>query len=129
MERIINQKQISRLMKDYKQVILVREDLKMSKGKMSAQSAHASVDALLKSHKDDIKEWKNQGMKKVVLSVKDEKELLKLRQQAEDAGLAVAIIADAGRTELAPGTVTAVCIGPDVEEKIDKITGQLKLIS
>ena len=115
--------------KEYKQVILIRDDLKLSRGKLASQAAHASVDALLKSHKDDITKWKNQGMKKVVLSVKDEKELLKLRQQADDAGLAVAIIADAGRTELAPGTVTAVGIGPDVEEKIDKVTGHLKLIS
>lgn len=116
-------------MKEYKQVIIVRKDLKMSKGKMSAQSAHASTDALLKSHKDDINAWKNQGMKKVILGVDDEKELLKLRQNAEDAGLVVAIIADAGRTELAPGTVTAVGIGPADEEKIDRITGHLKLIS
>ena len=116
-------------MKEYKQVILIRKDLKMSKGKMSAQSAHASTDALLKSHKDDINAWKNQGMKKVILGVSDEKELLKLKIDAEDAGLVVAIVADAGRTELAPGTVTAVGIGPDDEEKIDKITGHLKLIS
>ena len=65
----------------------------------------------------------------MILGVDDEKELLKLRQDAEDAGLVVAIIADAGRTELAPGTVTAVGIGPADEEKIDKITGHLKLIS
>lgn len=116
-------------MKEYKQVILIRKDLKMSKGKMSAQAAHASTDALLKSHKDDINAWKNQGMKKVILSVENEKELLTLRQQAEDAGLIVAIIADAGRTELAPGTVTAVGIGPADEEKIDRVTRHLKLIS
>ena len=116
-------------MKEYKQVILIRKDLKMSKGKMAAQAAHASTDALIKSHKDDITAWKDQGMKKVVLGVEDEKELLKLRQDAEDAGLIVSIIADAGRTELAPGTVTAACIGPDDEDKIDRITGHLKLIS
>ena len=102
-------------MKEYKQVIIIRKDLKMSKGKMSAQAAHAS--------------WKNQGMKKVILGVETEKELLKLRQDAEDSGLIVAIIADAGRTELAPGTVTAVGIGPADEEKIDRVTGHLKLIS
>ena len=61
---------------ELKQVILVRTDLKMPKGKMAAQVAHASSSALLKSHKDDIKKWQEQGMKKVVLKVKDEKELL-----------------------------------------------------
>ena len=116
-------------MKEYKQVILIRKDLKLSKGKMAAQAAHASTDSLIKSHKDDIHAWKDQGMKKVSLSVEDEKELLKLRQDAEDAGLIVSIIADAGRTELAPGTVTAVGIGPDDENKIDRVTGHLKLIS
>lgn len=116
-------------MKDYKQAILIRKDLKMSKGKMSAQAAHASTDALLKSHKDDIQKWKDQGMKKVILGVDSKEEILKLKIHAQDAGLVAVIIADAGRTELAPGTVTAVGIGPDVEEKIDRITGHLKLIS
>jgi len=116
-------------MKEYKQVILIRKDLKMSKGKMSAQAAHASTDAVLKSHKDDVMAWKNQGMKKVILGVEDEKELLKLKIDAQDAGLVVVIIADAGRTELAPGTVTAVGIGPAGEEKIDRVTRHLKLIS
>lgn len=96
---------------------------------MSTQAAHASTDALIKSHKDDINVWKEQGMKKVILGVDSQEELLKLKIQAQDAGLVAVIIADAGRTELAPGTVTAVGIGPDVEEKIDRITGHLKLIS
>jgi PTH2 family peptidyl-tRNA hydrolase len=116
-------------MKEYKQIIVVRKDLKMSKGKMSAQSAHASTDAVLKTHKDIISAWRSQGMKKVILGVENEKELLKIRQDAEDSGIIVAIIADAGRTELAPGTVTAIGIGPDDEEKIDRVTGHLKLIS
>ncbi|MBD3304318.1 peptidyl-tRNA hydrolase [Candidatus Woesearchaeota archaeon] len=116
-------------MKDYKQVILVRKDLNLSRGKLASQAAHASTDALLKSHKDDIKKWQDQGMKKVILGVDSQEELLKLKIQAQDAGLVAIIIADAGRTELAPGTVTAVGIGPDVEEKIDRVTGHLKLIS
>ena len=116
-------------MKEFKQVILVRKDLKLSKGKMSAQVAHASVDALLKSHKDDIKAWKEQGMGKIVLWAADQKELFAIKQKAEDAGLAVALIVDAGRTAIAPGTVTCLGIGPDVVEKIDKITGHLKLVS
>ena len=48
----------------YKQVILIRQDLKMPKGKLAAQVAHASVEGLLKSHKDDINKWRGEGMKK-----------------------------------------------------------------
>ncbi len=116
-------------MTEYKQVILVREDLKLTKGKMSAQCSHASVAAVLKSHKDDIAKWQGQGMKKVVLRVKDKEELYKYKLLAEDAGLVVALITDAGHTHLAPGTPTCVGIGPDKVEKIDKITGNLSLIS
>ncbi len=113
---------------ELKQVILVRTDLKMPKGKMAAQCAHASSSALLKSHKDDIKKWQKQGMKKVVLRVRDEKELLELKNKAEDLGLVTAIVQDAGRTVLKPGTITCLGIGPDKEEKVDKVSGKLKMI-
>ncbi len=116
-------------MTEYKQVILVREDLKLTKGKMSAQSSHASVAAVLKSHKDDIAKWQSQGMKKVILRVANKEELYKYKQLAEDAGLMVALITDAGHTHLEPGTPTCVGIGPDKAEKIDKVTGNLSLIS
>ena len=109
----------------YKQVILVRKDLKLPTGKTAAQSSHASVEAVLKSDKDDIKQWKNQGMKKIVLAVKDQEELLKYKHLAEDAGLVTGLITDAGHTIVEPGTMTCVGIGPAKEEKIDEITGQL----
>ena len=112
----------------YKQVILVRDDLKMPKGKMAAQCSHASVGSVLKSHKDDIAKWRSEGMKKVVLKVKDEKELFLYKQHAEDSGLVNAVITDAGRTIVEPGTITCMGIGPDKEEKIDEVTGKLKMI-
>ena len=68
------------------------------------------------------------GGKKVVLKVKDEKELFKYRQIAEDAGLKTALITDAGHTVVEPGTITCLGIGPDSEEKIDNITGKLKMM-
>ena len=116
-------------MTEYKQVILVREDLKLTRGKMSAQASHASVAAVLKSHKDDIKKWQDQGMKKVILKVKDKEELYAYKQKAEDAGLVAALITDAGHTHLEPGTTTCLGIGPDKAEKIDKVTGMLSLMS
>lgn len=112
----------------YKQVILVREDLKLPKGKLAAQSSHASVDATLKSEKKIVDLWKKEGAKKVILKVNDEKELFKYKQMAEDNGLKTALITDAGRTVLEPGTITCLGIGPDEEEKIDKVSGKLKMV-
>ncbi|MBS3096807.1 peptidyl-tRNA hydrolase Pth2 [Candidatus Woesearchaeota archaeon] len=113
---------------EYKQVILVREDLKLPKGKLGAQVAHASVDATLKSDKKIVDAWKKEGAKKVVLKVKDEKELFRYKQMAEDIGLKTALIKDAGHTVLEPGTITCLGIGPDLEEKIDKVSGKLNMM-
>jgi peptidyl-tRNA hydrolase, PTH2 family len=111
-----------------KQLILVRDDLKLPKGKMSAQAAHASVEAVLKSDKNIVKEWRSEGMGKIVVKVEDKKELYKYLQLAKDSGLITALITDAGKTVIAPGTETCLAIGPDEEEKIDRITGSLKLM-
>lgn len=112
----------------FKQAILVRQDLKLPKGKLAAQASHASVEALLKSDKDDIASWRKEGMKKVVLKVADEAELFKYKQMAEDAGMVTGLIIDAGKTVVAPGTTTCLGIGPAKEEKIDKITYKLSLM-
>ena len=112
----------------YKQVILARQDLKLPKGKLSAQCSHASVDCVLNSDKKIVEKWKQQGGKKVVLKVADEKELLKYMSIAENEGLKVALIKDAGYTVLEPGTITCLGIGPDLEEKIDEVTGKLKMV-
>lgn len=111
-----------------KQVILIRQDLQLPKGKLAAQAAHASVEAVLKSDKKLVQEWRSEGMTKVALKVQDEKELLSYLQQAKEAGLVTALITDAGRTVVAPGTRTCLGIGPDEEEKIDQVTGKLKLL-
>jgi len=107
---------------------LVRTDLNLPKGKIGSQVAHASVESMLKSHKDDISEWKREGMKKVVLKVKDLEELEDYKRKAEDAKLVTGLIRDAGKTVVEPGTVTCLGIGPDKEEKIDKVTGKLKML-
>ncbi|MDP3733975.1 MAG: peptidyl-tRNA hydrolase Pth2 [Nanoarchaeota archaeon] len=114
-------------MPSLKQVILLRQDLKLPLGKAAAQAAHASVDAVLKSDKKILNAWRDQGMAKIVVKVKDEKELIYYFQQAKEGGLIVSLITDAGRTVVAPGTKTAVAIGPDDEQKIDAVTGKLSL--
>lgn len=115
-------------MSEYKQAILVRTDLKMSKGKIAAQASHAAVEATLNSSRFKVGPWKNQGMKKVILKVEDQKELIKYQRLAKKEKLVASIIKDAGRTELKPGTMTCLGIGPDKEEKIDKITSKLKVL-
>src|SRR3989338_7340271 len=107
----------------HKQVILVRQDLKLPRGKLVAQSSHAAVEAVLKSDEKVVNIWRKEGMTKIALKVKDEKELLHYFQLAKEAGFAASLIIDAGRTVLAPGTKTCVGIGPDQEEKIDGLTG------
>ncbi|MFA4887612.1 MAG: peptidyl-tRNA hydrolase Pth2 [Candidatus Nanoarchaeia archaeon] len=107
--------------------ILIRHDLRLPAGKACSQSAHAAVEAVLKSDKEMIKKWRSQGMKKIVLKVKDMKELLAFNQRAKDEGLITAVITDAGHTTVDPGTTTCMAIGPDSEEKIDLIVKELKL--
>ena len=111
-----------------KQVIIIRKDLKMSSGKIAAQASHASVQATLQSDKEKLKQWLTKGMKKAVLKVKDEEELMKYKQLADKYNLNNAVIRDAGKTEVEPGTITCIAIGPDKEEKIDKVTGKLKML-
>ncbi|MBL7147995.1 MAG: peptidyl-tRNA hydrolase [Nanoarchaeota archaeon] len=111
-----------------KQMILVREDLKMSPGKMSAQCSHASVEAVLKTSKEKINKWKQEGMKKVILKVKDKKELLHYNRLAKKEKLVSCLIKDAGKTFFKRATITCLAIGPDDEEKINKVTSTLKLL-
>ncbi|HDH41022.1 MAG TPA: peptidyl-tRNA hydrolase [Candidatus Altiarchaeales archaeon] len=111
---------------ELKQVIVVRRDLKMSKGKLAAQVAHASVEAAEKSKWK--REWLNGLQKKSVLGCKDLDELLDIYESAKEQKLSVSLIRDAGRTEIPPGTITCVGLGPAPEDEIDKITGRLKLL-
>ncbi len=112
----------------YKQVILIRTDLKLPKGKACAQVAHASVDAVLKSDKKKLNAWLEEGMKKVVLKVKNEEELLDYLKKAKNLKLTTSLITDKGLTVVAPGTRTCGAIGPDFEDRIDVITGKLKIL-
>jgi PTH2 family peptidyl-tRNA hydrolase len=121
------------LEEEYKQTIIVRSDLKMSPGKLAVQVAHASVDAVLKSLDNDkwrkwLNEWIVQGMKKVVVKVDNERKLLDLYEKCLSLEIPCSLIRDAGRTELEPGTLTAVGVGPAPSKIIDKISGNLPLL-
>ena len=121
--------------KMFKQAIIIRTDLNMSKGKTAAQAAHASLEAALKTQKTDkifktknLDDWRKEGAKKVVLKVMSESALIKLRDKSVREGLKSALIKDAGFTELPAGTITALAIGPDTESKVNNITKDLSAL-
>jgi len=111
-----------------KQAIVVRTDLKMGKGKIASQCAHASVVTFLKSKANERELWIGYGMKKIILKASNEKELINLFNSAKKEKIPTELIYDAGLTQIEPGSVTALGIGPADDKKIDKITGKLKLL-
>lgn len=115
------------MMTDYKQVIVIRKDLDLSRGKAAAQAAHAALGAYQKADKKKRQAWKRSGSKKVVLCVNTEQELINTKADAERSGLTSYMVTDAGQTEIPHGTRTALAIGPAAASKIDKITGSLPL--
>lgn len=111
-----------------KQVIIVRKDLEWGKGKLAAHVAHASLEAALNVEKNLLEEWRKSGAKKVVLRVNDLKELKEIEKELKKEKIKYVKISDAGLTQLKRGTITCLAVGPIEEEKIDKITGKLKLL-
>ncbi len=112
-----------------KQVIVVNESLGLPCGKLAAQVAHASIGAFLQARHDERAEWLATGMTKVVLTCASADALLALQQQAAAAALPQFLVADAGRTVVAAGTVTCLGIGPAADAAIAAITGALKLLA
>jgi PTH2 family peptidyl-tRNA hydrolase len=116
---------------EYKQVIVFRADLKLSKGKLAAQAGHAAVSAAeeaRKRHRGWWEAWLFEGQRKIAVKVQNEKELLELEEAAKDLGLPNALIVDRGLTEIPPDTITCLGIGPAPEEQMDRLTGQLPLL-
>ena len=127
-----------------KQVIIIRKDLKMRKGKMVAQGAHASMKAILdEGHNtpgglqdvytirlnEEMKDWLLGIFTKICVSVDSEDELLSIYNQAVIMGICCSLIQDVGKTEFnGVPTYTAVAVGPAEVELVNSLTGHLKLL-
>ena len=119
------------LMGDVKQVIAVRTDLNMGKGKIAAQVGHACVlgaEHVRKSHPEWFDSWWREGQEKVVLKVSGIKDLQEVKLHAIDLNLPWSEVTDAGHTQISPGTITCISLGPAPENLIDRITGEMKLL-
>lgn len=111
-----------------KQVIVVNQSLKLPKGKLAAQVAHAAVGAFVEANDDARVNWLEEGMPKIVLGAADETELLRLLDLALQSGIPALLVEDGGRTVVPAGTITCLGLGPATEEEIDALTGELKLL-
>jgi PTH2 family peptidyl-tRNA hydrolase len=114
----------------YKQIIVLRTDLGMSKGKIAAQAGHAAVSAAEDARKkwpEWWTAWLEEGQCKIAVRVVSEEELLELERKTKELQLPSALITDRGLTELPPGTKTCLGIGPAPSEYVDEVTGNLRL--
>jgi len=112
-----------------KLAVVVRTDLDMGRGKIAAQVAHAAVAAALASlGTADFAAWRAEGQPKVVLKVSTAGQLEDVVRQGREDGLPVEVISDAGRTQVAPGTLTCCALGPAESHRIDAVTAGLPLL-
>ena len=120
---------------DLKMVFLVRLDLKMGAGKIAAQVAHAAIglyDDIMNGddeyHIEALNYWNTFGAKKIVLKCDNYETMKQVAIQAKQNQLPFILISDAGHTQIPAGSVTVLGIGPDSSEKINKLTGNFKLM-
>ena len=109
----------------------MRSDLRMGRGKLAAQAAHASLSAAEEAMSRSERwynEWKEEGQAKIVLKVGSEAELKELLRKARAMHLPAALIQDRGLTQLEPGTTTCLALGPAPDDLLDRLTGNLKLL-
>ena len=116
---------------DYKQALVIRLDLKIGRGKIAVQCAHAAVSAAEESRVHFPQWWKGwleEGQRKIALKVTDLETLLQLESAARRNRLPVYLVRDRGLTQVPPDTVTCLGIGPAPSNLLDTLTGNLSLL-
>jgi PTH2 family peptidyl-tRNA hydrolase len=109
--------------------LVVRQDLRLTPGKVAVQCAHAAVSCTLSARKSQarlVERWRQAGARKICLKVESLADLQRLAGQAQSAGLVTYLVKDAGHTEVEPGTITVLGIGPGPRRSIDALVGDLK---
>lgn len=112
-------------------ILVVRNDLKMGKGKIAAQCGHGAVGAYksaVKSMPAVVRQWENSGCPKIAVKCESKAELLEIRRQAKEHNFNICMIRDAGRTQIEPNSITVLAIGPAKVSDLDHVTGHLKLL-
>jgi len=133
-----------------KQYIIVRTDLPMNVGKVAAQASHACmkvffdkfehtqiiqkngedpVEAMVFIPTEEEKQWINGKFTKITKKVKNESQLLKVYEQAREAGLSVSIIKDAGLYGLEGENYTCIAVGPNYVDDCEPVVGKLRLLT
>ncbi|KAL7164479.1 hypothetical protein ACSBR2_040401 [Camellia fascicularis] len=116
---------------ELKMVLVVRQDLKMGAGKIASQCAHAATgmySELMQSQRSLLRQWELCGQPKIVVTCKNQQEMNKLKEAAENIGLPTFVVADAGRTQVSAGSKTVLAIGPGSKASVDSITRKLRLL-
>jgi PTH2 family peptidyl-tRNA hydrolase len=122
---------------DIKMVLVVNNGLKMGKGKIGAQCGHATLSGYYRCKKLSasskywtkvLEKWHWEGVKKICVKVDDSEQLLQVQKDASKLGIPSYVVADAGHTQIAAGSLTVCCLGPVESKHVDSITGKMKLI-
>lgn len=116
---------------EYKQALVIRMDLKIGRGKIAVQCAHAAIGAAEEARSrfpEWWREWMREGQRKIALKVPGLDDILRLHNESRSKHLPVSLITDMGLTQVAPGTVTCVGIGPAPARLVDSLTGDLTLL-
>ncbi|XP_057434765.1 uncharacterized protein LOC130727603 isoform X2 [Lotus japonicus] len=117
--------------REFKMVLVVRQDLKMKSGKIASQCAHAATGMyaeLMQSDRSLLRQWEQCGQPKIVVTCRNQQEMNKLKETAESIGLPTFVVADAGRTEVSAGSKTVLAVGPGPKASVDSVTGRLALL-
>lgn len=115
----------------HKMVLVVRTDLKMTKGKIAAQCCHGAIGAYQLAAEvspDALRRWERSGCAKVALQVATDAELLAVYRAARQHRLPHYLVVDAGRTQIEAGSKTVCAVGPGPVAAIDAVTGGLRLL-
>mmetsp|Transcript_11716 Transcript_11716/g.35702 ORF Transcript_11716/g.35702 Transcript_11716/m.35702 type:complete len:159 (-) Transcript_11716:117-593(-) len=116
---------------EYKVVLCVRTDLGMKKGKMAAQCGHATLGIYkeaLRKRPQKVKSWEANAQPKIALQIRSMQEARNLERMARSRGIPSYMVYDAGRTQIASGSMTVLALGPARKDELDAITGRLKLL-